>query len=373
MPITRVLVVGAGPAGLVAAIALRRVGVDVDVVEIESALRPAGVGVNLQNAPLRALDSLGLLDAIERAGSDTGVVHMLTATGLPIMQPLRPPSLVPGRPAAIGIGRGALSSILVETVAREGLRIRFGVTVDAFSELPDAVRATFDDGTIADYDLVIGADGLHSRVRALAFGADSPEPTYTGQSIWRASAPRADLAEYQLLNGPTSKVGLVPISEDRMYLYLLEAAPDEPDRQAIGDLDAALQHALAPFGGGVPAVAGRLEPGADLRGLKTLMMDDPWYRGRVLLIGDAAHASTPHISYGLGIAIEDGIVLAELVARRDDVPTVLREFMRRRYDRCSLVVANSRQLGVWELDPPSDRSRYGALMAESLAVLAQPI
>ena len=93
----------------------------------------------------------------------------------------------------------------------------------------------------------------------------------------------------------------------------------------------------------------------------------------MLLIGDAAHASTPHISYGLGIAVEDGIVLAELAASHVDTDAMLAEFMRRRFERGRLVVENSRQLSEWEQHPPADRSLYGALVGASLGALAQPI
>jgi 2-polyprenyl-6-methoxyphenol hydroxylase-like FAD-dependent oxidoreductase len=374
MPLRKVLIVGAGPAGMVAAIALKRRGVDVELVEIEPDHAAVGIGVNLQNSPLRALDSLGLLDEIENRGYPTNVVNMLSAGGHPIMPPLRPASLVPGRPAAIAIGRGVLSSILADAVDAEGIRTHFGVTVETLANNQDVVDVTLTDGSTGTYDLLIGADGINSRVRGLAFGADAPTPEYSGRSIWRAGAARGEVAEYELFNGQVSKVGLVPISDDRMYVYALEILAEELHRRDPEDLDDGMKRALAPFGGHVTGVALRLDPGAELRALRILMMPDPWYRGRVLLIGDAAHASTPHISYGLGIAIEDGIVLAELAGQRDvDVDDMLAEFMKRRFERCRMVVENSRQLGSWEQDPPEDRSAYGALMARSLEELSQPI
>ncbi|MEF2978451.1 FAD-dependent monooxygenase [Subtercola sp. YIM 133946] len=374
----RVLIVGAGPAGMVAALALARTGAVAHVVELESSHTAAGIGVNLQNSPLRALDSLGLLDAIERAGYPTGVVNMLDATGAALMPPLRPESLVPGRPASIAIGRAELGRILSEAVGTSGVVLRFGLTVDGLRSDRSGVDVTFSDGGAGRYDLVIGADGINSRVRDLMMGSSAPKPQHNGQSIWRASAARGDLTEYQLYNGPVSKVGLVPLSDTRMYLYLLEsretASGDGQHRDESDDRFAELHRALAPFGGMVPEIAGRLEPDIDFRSLKWLLLDDPWYRGRILVIGDAAHASTPHISYGLGIAIEDGIVLAELLrVYGDDVDALLAAFMRLRFDRCRLVVQNSRQLGEWEQHPPADPSVYGRLMAETIAELSEPL
>lgn len=369
-----VLIVGGGPAGMIAAIGLHRRGIDVEIVEIEDSFRAEGVGVNIQNSPLRALHTLGLVDAIEARGYPTDVVNMVTADGTPLMPPLRPPSLIPGGPSSIGIGRGVLASIFADEVKESGIPARFGLTVTALENRADSVAVTFSDGTTGEYSLVVGADGVNSTVRNLLLGADAPQPAYSGQSIWRGSAPRGDIDEYQLYNGPVSKVGLVPISQERMYVYVLEVFATEPRREDVGDMDAGMRRAMLPFGGVVPAVAERLDAGADLRALKVLLLDDPWYRGRVLLIGDAAHASTPHISYGLGIAVEDGIVLAELAAERgDNVEAMLDAFMKRRYERARLVVENSRQLGEWEQHPPTDRSLYGALMGQSLGALAQPI
>ena len=209
-------------------------------------------------------------------------------------------------------------------------------------------------------------------MRRLAFG-DSPGPVYTGQFIWRASAPRPpDVDEYFMHVGPVSKVGLYPVSGDRLYLFLLQASPLEPTRPE-GDLRALLRSELEPFGGHVAEIAQRLDPGVDFRGLKSVIVPAPWHRGRVLLIGDAAHATTPHIGYGLGIAVEDAIVLAELAGSGEGIAEILDVFTLRRFGRCRLVVENSRQLGEWEQNPPDDPSVYGALMGQTLSALAQPI
>lgn len=373
MRVRNALIVGGGPAGLVAAIALTRRGIRVEILEIENSFTAIGIGVNLQNSPLRALETLGLVGAIHERGYATPVVNMLDMAGNPTGPPVRPPSLVPGRPAAIGIGRGVLASILADAVLAEGIPARFGLTVDRLENLADGVHVTFSDGSAGDYDLVVGADGINSRTRSLLLGANAPQPAYSGQSIWRAGAPRGDVGEYQMFTGPAGKVGLVPISDDRLYVYVVENLERVPDRGELGDLDEGMRRALAPFGGVVPEVAARLERGADFRALNYLLLENPWFRGRVLLIGDAAHASTPHISYGLGLAVEDGIVLAELAATMDDVEAMLAEFMTRRFERCRLVVESSRQLGAWEQHPPADRSVYGALVGATLGTLAQPI
>ena len=102
-------------------------------------------------------------------------------------------------------------------------------------------------------------------------------------------------------------------------------------------------------------------------------MPAPWYRGRILLIGDAAHATTPHIAYGAGMAIEDSVVLADELRRNGTVEAALEAFMRRRFDRCRLVVETSWQLSEWEVDPPEDPGLHHQLVGRALGALAQPL
>lgn len=375
MGIDSVLIVGGGPAGMVAAIALSRAGVSVELVELQPRFAAVGIGVNLQNSPLRALDTLGLVDEIERRGFPTDVVNMLTSAGEPMMPPLRPASLIEGRRGSIAIGRGELAEILADAVAAENIDVRFSLTVDELTSVADGVDVVFSDGSTGHYDLVVGADGVNSRVRELILGDDDPGLAYSGQSIWRARAPRGEVDEYQIIHGPGGKVGLVPISQEGMYVYVLQSFETEPVRGELGDDDddASMLAAMAPYGGIVPEVAASLEPGADFRPLKYHLVPSPWYRGRVLLIGDAAHSTTPHISYGLGIAIEDGIVLAELVQTAQTVDATLASFMERRFERARLVVENSLQISRWEQHPPDDRSAAGAMMGRTMGLLEQPI
>lgn len=370
----RVLVVGGGPAGTTAAIALGRAGIETLVVEEQPSGRPAGIGIALQNSPLRALHQLGLLDAVVEQGYAHEAVNICAPDGTVVHRIVTEP-LVPGTPSVVAMSRVALARILDDAVARTpGAQIRYGTTFSDLRDRGSHVEADLTDGSTERFDLVIGADGLHSAVRRRFF-PDAPEPRRARQAIWRASAPRPPEADRYFLHdlGPAGRVGVVPIAEDEVYVWMLHRDDGAP-RPPADQWPAALQERLAPFGGVVPAVARLLRPATiDHRSLSALLVPDPWYRGRIVLIGDAAHTTTPHIAYGAGMAIEDSVVLAEELGGSASLEQALQTFMRRRFDRCRLVVETSFQLSEWEVDPPEDRSEHRQLVGRALGALAQPL
>jgi 2-polyprenyl-6-methoxyphenol hydroxylase-like FAD-dependent oxidoreductase len=371
MNVENVLVVGGGPGGLVAATALSRAGAAVDLVELEPELTARGVAVNIQNSPLRALAGLGLIDDIVDNGHTTATLHLLDAAGTPVAPPIQPPSLVPGYPASVELYRITLARILEAAALEAGARIHYGRTVTALQNRADGVEVTFSDGTSGAYDLVVGADGINSRVREMLFGPDAGAPSYSGQCIWRTEADRGDVAEFMSLAGPSGKLGLLPLTDERMYVFLVKNFPTMPARGELGDLDEALRAALSDYSGPASGLADRLHPGADFRGLYSFLLPKPWYRGRVVLIGDAVHATTPHLSYGLGLAVEDGVILTEMLEQAESVEDALEGFVERRYERCRLVVENSRSLSTWEQHPTDDPMAAARLMGQSIAVLTE--
>jgi len=369
----RALVIGGGPAGTTAAIALGRAGIQTLVVEREDRARPVGVGLALQNSPLRALHQLGLLEAVVDRSFHHEAVNICAPDGTVVHRVVTEP-LVPGTPSFVALPRGTLAEILDEAVAATpGAEIRYGTTFTALRDQGDSVEADLSDGTTERFDLVIGADGLHSAVRQQFF-PDAPEPRRARQVIWRGSAPRPPEADRYFLHdlGPGGRAAVVPIADDEVYVWMLHRDDGAPRPPAEERLELFRQR-LAPFGGVVPAVAAVLRPDVDYRSLQAILVPAPWSRGRIVLIGDAAHATTPHIAYGAGIAIEDSVVLAEELSRNDSVEAALEAFVQRRFDRCRLVVETSWQLSDWEVDPPEDRSQAQQLIGRTLGALAQPL
>ena len=372
--VERVLVVGGGPAGMTAAIALRARGLEPEIVELDAAWAPLGVGLLLQGPPLRALQTIGLIDACVEAGFAHHDVTMMTARGDVIAVARSPQVAGPEYPPSVAMSRPALHQVLVDRVAADGTPVRTGLTVDRIEQHDNGVHADFSDGSAGSYDLVVGADGLHSRVRSLVFD-DAPAPRYTGQMIWRTMVSRPEEQRtYPIIFGPGGKLGLVPVSEEEMYVYLLQASPSD-ERPPTEDWADLLRGSLAGYNERVDAIREELIDPAkvDYRGLQALLVPPPWFSGRVVLIGDAAHTTTPHLAYGVGLAVEDSIVLADEVARGDEADQALARFMARRYERCRLVVENSVLLGEWEQHPDTPGADPRRVVEETFAAVAQPL
>jgi 2-polyprenyl-6-methoxyphenol hydroxylase-like FAD-dependent oxidoreductase len=270
--------------------------------------------------------------------------------------------------------RPALHRILAGAAAEAGVAVRTGVSVASLEQRPDRVDVALSDGSTGTYDLVLGADGLRSQIREIVFGADAPQPQELGQMVWRAVLDRpASVTSEGQYYGPGLKTGFTPLGPDRMYQFLVQPFAD-PELPAPEDRPARMRELLAPFGGSVAEVRDQITDPAkvDVRKLYWLLMPSPWYRGRVLLIGDAAHATTPQLAMGGAIALEDGIVLAELLAAHDDLSAALEGFMERRFERCRMVVENSVQLSEWEKDAARHGEEAGRLQYESFVALAAP-
>jgi len=200
------------------------------------------------------------------------------------------------------------------------------------------VDVTFSDGSSSRYDLVIGADGLYSQLRNMIF-PNAARPQFAGQSVWRYNFKRpADIVNLRAYEGPLG-VGLVPLSEELMYLYLTTPEPGNPryPREGIARVMADKLRAGPP---GISELAEQItdDDGVVYKPLEWHFLEGNWYQGRVVLIGDAAHGTTPHLGQGAGMAIEDSLVLAEELHTHETVADALAAFQARRYERCKYIV-----------------------------------
>ena len=363
-----ILVIGGGIGGLTAALALRANGNRVCIVERDPAWSVYGVGIIQQGNVLRAMQQLSLLDDYLSAavGFDFVAVHAPDGT---MVAKVPSPRLVEGCPANVGIGRRALHKVLGDRAIAAGAEVRLGVVAESLADDGEGLTATFSDGSEGRFDIVIGADGLHSQTRKMLF-PDLPDAAFTGQSVWRYNLPRPnDLDSLHVYNGAIG-AGLVPISEALMYLYLTTPEPGNPRYPREGVAQAMRSK--------VPAALGEIaqhindDDAVVYRPLETVLVEGPWHKGRVVLLGDAVHASTPHLGQGAGMAIEDSIVLAEELARHDTPPAAFTAYRERRFERCRFIVEKSLAICHGQLGkgPPVDNAKA---TAEMFAVVAAPI
>lgn len=369
----RILIIGGGFSGMSAAIELRKQGAEVDLVEIDAGWRNYGAGISLGGATLRAFRQLGILEAFLRDGNAADGLQTFLPDGTPLATLPTPRVAGPDVPGSGAIMRPVLAHILAEATRAAGAQVRLGCSFTRIAQDAEGVDVDFTDGQRRRYDLVIGADGLYSKTREALFPG-APKPRYSGQAVWRAVLPRPPEVQGAMMWMGRVKPGVNPVSKQQMYLFLTEHRPsnDHVDPSRFVD---ALRALLAPFPAPlVQRIREQIGPDSQIvfRPLEGMLMPRPWFQGRVVLIGDTVHATTPHLASGACIGIEDAIVLAEELRRHPSVGDALAAFEARRWERCRMVVENSFRLGAIEI-AGGDKEEHGRIMRESLIALAQPI
>lgn len=369
----KVLISGGGIAGLTLAIALRQKGFQVDLVEVKKEWTVYGVGIIQQANVVRAMASLGLVDRYVATAYPFSDVGLYKADGEPLGRMHMHGLAGTDYPVNMGVSRLALHLMLSATALELGTNVRVGVAITELTQDEHQAQVTFSDGTTGDYDLVVGAEGVYSKTRSLVFG-EHHKPRFTGQAVWRHNFPRTPeidhLANYYGKNG---NAGLVPLAENLMYMYLTTQEPGNPymPPETLADT---LRERMEGFGGLVGELREQITDPKSVvyKPMEVFFLYEPWFRNRVVLIGDAAHTTTPHAGQGAGIAIEDAIVLAEELQANEELPTALNKFMARRYERCRQVVEGSIQIGDWEMQGAPESNRI-SMLQKITAVTQEPI
>ncbi|MDI3341907.1 MAG: FAD-dependent monooxygenase [Sphaerobacter sp.] len=345
----RALIVGAGIGGLVTAHALTRCGLDVTVLEREPALHPAGAGIILWPPALVALGALGLAEPVEAAGSRLAWAETRTwRGGLLLRLPLAALSQRLGAPT-IALHRAELQQALLG--ALDPATLRLGADFVRFDQDRASVRAHVADGVSACGDLLIGADGVRSTVRARLL-LDGP-PRYAGYTAWRG-VTMGDVVPPDTtweLMGRGARFGAAPIGRGRIYWWATANVPAgevDPPQGRKADLEAR-------FAGWWAPVRELIASTPDAAILRHDILDrdpvDRWGIGRVTLLGDAAHPMTPNLGQGACQAIADAVALATALAREDDVVAALRAYEAARRARTARLTTQSRhfgQIGQWQ-------------------------
>lgn len=369
-------IVGAGAAGLAAAIRLARTGVQVDLYEGKAELAAAGSGITLQGNALRVFDDLGIWESIRVKGFPfDGLTLRAPGPGAPVVAEL--PEVKtggPDYPAGMGMHRPDLASIMFDAAVGAGARIHFGKTVTGLSQDDSGVDLETNGEHADRYDVVIGADGLNSSVRSLLGIETAPVPN--GMGIWRAFVPRpAEVVHTELYyGGPVFIAGYTPTSQDSLYAILVERAQDRTGVTSDQGLAIMIEESAA-YEGPWNEIRESLAAGnahVNYTQFTSHLVEGAWNRGRVVIIGDAAHSCPPTIAQGAAQSLEDALVLTELLLEHDSLGSSLwDEFHARRVPRASAVVEASRQLAQWQLDGNRDADP-GALIMGVAQTMAEP-
>ncbi|MFE0823283.1 FAD-dependent oxidoreductase [Streptomyces sp. NPDC058794] len=368
-----VLVVGGGAAGNAVTILLRRAGIAVDLIEAKDDWNAtAGSGITLQGNALRVLRELGVWEQVEASGHGFGSVGITAPDGtvLHVQDDLRTGG--DDLPATVGMQRPRLQQILIEAVRAGGASVRLGTTADILGQHSDGVHVRLSDGSQHRYDLVVAADGLGSATRAAIGITDRPEPT--GMAIWRVAAPRpAGVARTDLAyGGPAYIAGYCPTSETALYAYVVEANRDRasiPPQSYAEEMRRLTRH----YGGHWPEITEQITDPARVNytWFDRMLVEGSWHRGRVVLVGDAAHCCPPTLAQGAALSLEDAWVLARLLTSSETWDDALfQAYYHRRIARVRPVVEASVQIGQWQLDGVRDADVPG-LMARTMTMLRE--
>jgi 2-polyprenyl-6-methoxyphenol hydroxylase-like FAD-dependent oxidoreductase len=374
--IRHALIIGGGIAGLTMAHALRRVEIAARVIEAGKKSDRLGTGISLLGNALRALDSVGLADACIEAGYGFDVVVTRDSAGNILAEEWPPRTFRPDRAGAFGIMRPVLGNILEKAATDAGATIDYSTTAVRIEPDDHGVAVGLSTGEIVRTDLLVAADGTYSKTRRLIFGEEF-KALYCGQGVWRYTTPRPEnlygMTFYRAVNGAV--IGAIPLSRTHCYYFILETET-EPVHKPEDQLPAMMKARMAPFTAAELVAAAELideRSPISYRPFDIILMPQPWYKGRVVLVGDAAHSLTPQLTSGGGMAIEDVVVLAEELVKADDVREALQAYSARRAPRVKPIYETSLAICLNEQNPSGgNRPSSMDLLMKGYQMLAAP-
>lgn len=337
----KTLVIGGGIGGLATAIALTQVGFAVEVFERVTALREVGAGLSLWANAIKALDYLGLGQEIRALALPETAGGIRTAHGELLMRTSNTQLEAKFGELSVMVHRADLHDLLRRAYGQE---IRLGMECVAVTEEGEKVCVRFRNNEEARGDLVIGADGLHSQVRAGLHGQQPPR--YAGYTAWRGVVP-FDISRLQPGEswGRGARFGQIPMQGNRVYWFATHNAP--PGERSPDGEKAELLRIFSDWHDPIRAL---LEATPEAAILRNDIYDRPplkqWGRGCSTLLGDAAHPTTPNLGQGACQALEDAVVLAKALQATADIPTALRAYEAARIPRTTMIVQQSHRVGM---------------------------
>jgi 2-polyprenyl-6-methoxyphenol hydroxylase-like FAD-dependent oxidoreductase len=370
--VSTALIIGGGIAGLSSAIALSRIGVACEVVEKNNPKEGASIGLTGQ--VVNALDELGLYDLVYNAGHpfhhDSGAASLRDSTGT-LLSAFPKPTNTDAK-LGVGIYRPALIDLMTKVAVELGVKVISGATFTKIDNGSNGVTVSLTTGEQRTYDILLGADGIASETRRVLF-PDATEPSYSGQWSIRWMAPGPPVEPESWYSSPVGRMGFYSLPEGIVYCPSVFNVPDDKrmtDKDVHDLFRSLLDSMTAPA---IVELRSRLKSDSVLIGrpFKWILLPDPWYSNRALLVGDAAHATTAHLGMGGGMALEDAVVLAQCIKDANTVEDAFKAFMTRRFERVALVVNNSVKLSNLEQEdaPPAETM---AVIGKARAAISGP-
>jgi 2-polyprenyl-6-methoxyphenol hydroxylase-like FAD-dependent oxidoreductase len=341
----RAMVIGAGIGGLAAAIALKKTGWDVGVYERAPELREVGAGITLWTNAVKVLRKLGVGEAVEAMSAPIRQSELRSWRGRRLVgTDFGTLNRKLGAPT-VGVHRADLQAKLADALGRE--HIYPGMTCVTYTQDDKGATALFAEGDEVRGAILVGADGIKSMVRNQLLG---PEPLrYAGYTAWRGvgliDRPEVPLGVTVLAMGRGSQVGMLPIGGGRTYWFATANVPAGGEDGPGGHKPELLKR-FADWWPAIPAAIDATPEGGIIR---NDIVDRPpvrkWTDGRVTLLGDAAHPTTPNMGQGACMAIESGYVLAKSLANAADAPAGLLAYEQARFDRTAMITNQSWKFG----------------------------
>lgn len=338
----KAIIIGAGVGGLCTAIALQQAGIETVLYERASEMKAVGAGLALWSNALYVLDALGVGSAVRDMSLFNGKGAIRTHTGKSLVQIATNDKHDSESISSIVIHRADLMNILRE---HAGDVIKLGHELTHYEQNSTNITVRFSNGHSDSADILIGADGIHSQVRAQM--QPQSQPKYSGYTVWRAVIS----FEHKLMNGMFGETwgygqrfGLMPISHNRIYWFATENVP-AGKRYSPESTKSHVQNLFANWHDPIPALLEATEAEQilhhDIYDIDAL---DSWSDGRVVLLGDAAHAMTPNMGQGACQAIEDAYVLGKILGEETEKSALI-DYQNIRMARVQQIMSQSRQIG----------------------------
>ncbi|MCF6325486.1 MAG: FAD-dependent monooxygenase [Gammaproteobacteria bacterium] len=370
----KIVIVGGGIAGLAAMQSLVKAGYQVNLIEKSPHLRAQGAGLMLGINAMKVLESLRLSDEVINSGQSLAAINIVDAAGVLIGKSDNAWMEVKTGYKTIGIDRGALHNLLSKGLVPGDIRLN--ATISSLVQRSKKVIITVNDGKNEEYDLLIAADGVHSSTRLLT--GDTSQLRHSGYTCWRFVVDKPSLMEsgqsYEYW-GRGKRFGLVPIGGNRLYCFATVNASVANCHYKNIDVDE-FKALFSGFDGTVTNLLKGLSDDVrlihdDLNDQIALCMQ----QGRVVFLGDAAHAATPNMGQGAAMALEDAAVLSECLAVEKSIDDAVLAYERRRAPRVKTIRNRSYMIGKiaqWE-SPLACRLRNALLRMMPPNVLSKDL